>query len=471
MPKRWTSAFAGLALVLLPARARGVTLASQASPQNHEPHVRANDEFAARLLNDALERSKTVRLLFGRIQASNLLVYLIVERGQGLPRGRTSVVSKGGAIRMLHTVIDGTLDSDERICVLGHEFQHVIEIAEAPEVADQDGMRRLFRRIGYQISLRAENYETTAAEAIERRVREEIRRRRAPCHLKKLSRLRPVKAPMCCALRPADPFTRERPVPSREGGSMKSVVLSITSLLAVAAMACADQRAAPSNPASPTPLNGTAAKPGTSDIAVTTVIEDVDASGLATDTSSDGHGAYAHNAGGVKSVLAENANNGLTHGDWQFDAPSATGRKIGISLDPEDAVQPGDPAYLVPATPPFWGTHLVTGGLSVKCTFVNRSMLTMAAGATFTCPLGNHFVYGGIEYGRGPNSSFTGWPEVTDAQVVCNTADAGGCNDWHIEPIGQGRAIGRLIQHSSKGFKKTHIGTFYIRLRIHITRP
>jgi hypothetical protein len=218
-------------------------------------------------------------------------------------------------------------------------------------------------------------------------------------------------------------------------------------------------------------VDGTGARPQ-SDIAVTTIIENVDGNGLATDTSNDGLGPYVHNVGGVKSILTANVYNGLTHGDWQFAAPSSTGRKIGISLDPEDAVQPGDPAYLVPAAPPFWGTQVVTGQIQVFCTFMNRSMLTMAPGSAFTCPLGNHFTYAGIEYGRGPNSSFTGWPEVTDALVVCNAANAGGCNDWYIEPIGPGPALGRLMQHPTKPNKpKIHIGTFYIRLQIHITRP
>jgi hypothetical protein len=176
MPGGWTCVFVGLAMVALPDAARGAT---QNQP---ERHVRWNDESAARLLNDALERSETVRVLFEKIQASDLLLYVIVEASPGTPRGRTSIVSKGGAIRMLHTVINGTLDSDERIIVLAHEFQHVIEMAEAAEVVDQDGMRRLFRRIGYQVGLRAENYETAAAEAVERRVRAEIRKRRERPH-------------------------------------------------------------------------------------------------------------------------------------------------------------------------------------------------------------------------------------------------------------------------------------------------
>jgi hypothetical protein len=56
-------------------------------------------------------------------------------------------------------------------------------------------------------------------------------------------------------------------------------------------------------------------------------------------------------------------------------------------LDPADALQPGDPAFLVPATPPFWGSEAVRVHMQVKCTFVNNSLKTMSAGSSFICPL------------------------------------------------------------------------------------
>jgi len=170
----------------------------------------------------------------------------------------------------------------------------------------------------------------------------------------------------------------------------------------------------------------------------------------------------------VSSILTANVYNGLTHGDWRFSS-GTSGRTFGVALDADDAVQPGDAAYLVPATPPYWGTQLVPGIINIKCTFVNRSMKTMTAGSSFECPLVNNFTFNGITYHTGPGRSFTGLPETTDAQVVCNAADAGGCNDWFIEPIGQGRAIARLGRVDRKS--TTHIGTFYLRFRIHVTRP
>jgi hypothetical protein len=253
---------------------------------------------------------------------------------------------------------------------------------------------------------------------------------------------------------------------------MRLKALALVAFLLVVNTACSEFGAKGTSPVAPTSQD-LAAKPPkpSSDIPVTTYIEPLDGNGLPADTLGDGLGAYVHGAGGVSSVLTANAVNGLTHGDWRFTA-SATGRKFGIAFDLADAVQPGEPAYLVPATPPYWGTQLVPGNINVQCTFVNNSMKTMTAGASFECPLATNFVFNGITYHKSAMHSFyDGHPETTDVQVVCNAADAGGCNDWFIEPIGQDPAIARLGRQNKHPKPNTHIGTFYVRFRIHVTRP
>lgn len=233
----------------------------------------------------------------------------------------------------------------------------------------------------------------------------------------------------------------------------------------------AQNLSSPAAPSATVSSGGTAAKRPSDDIPVTTYIENVDGNGLPADSLNDAQGAYIHNAGGVRSVLEYSAYNSLSNGDWQFDLTLST-RQFGVSFDPEDAVQPGDPAYSVPAAPPYWGTQLVTGGFKVKCTLVNRSMRTMTAGTSFTCPLLNHIDHAGTAYGRQAAFSFTGQPGTTDVQVVCNAADGAGCSDWFIEPIGSGRAIARLSTDGPRPNKPNVVlGHFYLRFRVHITRP
>lgn len=249
---------------------------------------------------------------------------------------------------------------------------------------------------------------------------------------------------------------------------MKLKALALVAFLFIFNTACSELGPGATSPLAPASQSQEAR--ASSDIPVTTYIESLDGNGLPADTLSDGLGPYFHNTGGVRSVLTANVYNGLTHGDWQFSS-GTSGRKFGIAFDLEDAVQPGEPAYLVPATPPYWGAQNVQGDIKIACTFVNRSMKTMTVGAFFECPLNNTFTFNGITYHRGANRSSTDHKEITDVRVVCNAADAGGCNDWFIEPIGQDPAIARLGRQNKYPKPGTHLGNFYVRFRIHVTRP
>jgi hypothetical protein len=222
------------------------------------------------------------------------------------------------------------------------------------------------------------------------------------------------------------------------------------------------------------PRAGSAGNPHTTtDIPVTTILGDVDSSGLAVIIGSDGKGPYYNGVDGVTSVLANAAYNGLGNGDWQFNKAGSTIRVSNYTFDPADAVQPGDPHYLEPANPPYWGSQLHMSHMEVKCTLVYHSMLTMTAGTTFTCPMVTSFTWdSSTYYGLQPALSFTGYPETTDVQVHCNTADSGGCNDWFIDPINLGEAVGRLVKHVTvHKDTTTDEGDFYMRFHFHITRP
>jgi hypothetical protein len=118
----------------------------------------------------------TVRDLVTKIDRSDVLVYLIGSNEPGNWRGKTRFVSAAAGARMLIVTINLALESPERIAVLGHELQHVHEVAEAPEVVDLEGFRRFFARTGDQISLAGNEFETVAAQAIERRVLQEVTR-------------------------------------------------------------------------------------------------------------------------------------------------------------------------------------------------------------------------------------------------------------------------------------------------------
>lgn len=251
---------------------------------------------------------------------------------------------------------------------------------------------------------------------------------------------------------------------------MRKLAAAFVTLSTLAALACSPD-AVPTGPETP---SGTSPAPSGLDarfthISVRTYIDSVDGG----DISSDDLGPYAPNVDGVKSILTENGYNGIKYGDWQFDTVNSSVRAVGHTFDEADALKEGDPGYLVPANPPFWGRQVLKQkNLATACTLLNRSMLTMSAGQSFECPLHNTlFAADGTAYGLGAARSFTGFPETTDALVVCNTADSGGCNDWFIQPI-DAEAIARLKREASKPNRpSSHEGTFRLKFRIHITRP
>ncbi len=136
--------------------------------------LRPNGALAASLLAEARRRSATVRALADEIETTDLLVFLTLSNEPGKWRGGTHFASAGGSFRRLAIKINITLDRNEQIAVLGHELQHALEVARAPDVTDAATLRRLYERIGNPGNRLGDAYETAAAQGVEHRVREEI---------------------------------------------------------------------------------------------------------------------------------------------------------------------------------------------------------------------------------------------------------------------------------------------------------
>jgi hypothetical protein len=273
-----------------------------------------------------------------------------------------------------------------------------------------------------------------------------------------------------CAIDVTHPFTQTCPGFSGGLGMKKlSVLLSLAG--ALLGSACADPAVSPASPSPSLSSRSVSAKPN-ADMAVTTIINDVDGAGLPSDILSDGAGNYVDGVNGVKSILMSNTCNRLTYGDWQLETYAST-RAVGHALESEDAVQPGDPHFIVPANPPFWGTQVLKSKLQMTCTCgSNRSMLTMAAGTTMTCGMLNVFTTSDdAQYHMAAAQSFTGYDDTTDVQVGCNAVDSTGCKDWFIDPIDGGQAVARLVRHPTKPNQpKVILGDFYMRFHFHVTR-
>jgi mono/diheme cytochrome c family protein len=141
---------------------------------DHPPafrHIRPVEPAAQGLLALGAERSRTISRLIDAIEQSDLVVYLHVSFPPGALR--TCQTRLNGGIpqewRFVSVWIDQNLVMPRRIAMLGHELQHVVEIAGARDVYDEAGIEQLYERIGYR-SWESRGYETRAAANVERQV-------------------------------------------------------------------------------------------------------------------------------------------------------------------------------------------------------------------------------------------------------------------------------------------------------------
>lgn len=171
---RWEASAAVLACVLfgMPTVARGEPGATR---------VQTTDPTVARLLADGAAHSPTFARLRERLELSEWFVF--VERGP--------CPNRAAATCLLHTVgrYEGKrylrvllapwplVHPYREISTLGHELQHALEAAEAPDVIDAPSLADLFRRIGY-VSAKSRGsliFETKAARRVEGDVLREMR--------------------------------------------------------------------------------------------------------------------------------------------------------------------------------------------------------------------------------------------------------------------------------------------------------
>src|SRR5450759_4284211 len=148
-------------------------LSASAALDSPSRHVRTTDRSIRRLLKRGFTRSPTFARLMARLERSDVIVY--VEEMPRLPdvlEGRMMMLPRAHDNRYIRIQIALRGSPDDSTAILGHELQHAIEVAEAPEVGDESGLLRLYQRIG--MAGGAHVYDTLAAQETGRQVRKEL---------------------------------------------------------------------------------------------------------------------------------------------------------------------------------------------------------------------------------------------------------------------------------------------------------
>jgi hypothetical protein len=135
-------------------------------------HVRPVSASAVLLLTEAAAKSPTVNTLIERLAWSDTIVYVEIIGSPEISLARTKLVAASPAARFLRISINARVAAWDRVALLGHELQHALEIAGAADVRDDEGIRKLYARIGFKGG--QDRFETAAARETEWRVRTEL---------------------------------------------------------------------------------------------------------------------------------------------------------------------------------------------------------------------------------------------------------------------------------------------------------
>ena len=140
--------------------------------------VRGLDPAAVKLLEATRAGSPTVRRLLDRLERSDLIVYVQINPRFEKPRAATSIITAVPQARFVLISITTLSGEADRFLLLGHELQHAVELAGAPEVRDRSTMSAFYQRIGWRD--RPNVYETAEALEIGHIVRREMSARNKP---------------------------------------------------------------------------------------------------------------------------------------------------------------------------------------------------------------------------------------------------------------------------------------------------
>jgi hypothetical protein len=119
-------------------------------PAISAPHIRAEDERLAGLLDYGKPRSALFQALVARLESSDVVVYLRCDRQlRSELSGQLTYVGTSGGLRYVLVRVRHIGDRLRQIALIGHELRHAVEVADAPEIVDRQSLQAAYARIGY----------------------------------------------------------------------------------------------------------------------------------------------------------------------------------------------------------------------------------------------------------------------------------------------------------------------------------
>lgn len=136
--------------------------------------IRSIDSYAAGLVLDGLRDSPTIRSLALQIARSNVIVH--VECASLSLSGEVLLLGVTSEARYLRIRLRCSGKRTSQISVLGHELQHVVEIADATSIVGEASLRAYYDTFGVHSGMGRAHFESLGAIATGGAVEREIRR-------------------------------------------------------------------------------------------------------------------------------------------------------------------------------------------------------------------------------------------------------------------------------------------------------
>jgi hypothetical protein len=123
--------------------------------------VRSNSPWGQALIAEGCDGSSSFRALVDQLRETHLIVYVEpVWKMSGVMAASTTFLGGPADFRYLRVSVDVRMTRKGQIAYLGHELQHAVEIANAPEVVDAATLEAYYRRVGEES---VDGYDTPAA--------------------------------------------------------------------------------------------------------------------------------------------------------------------------------------------------------------------------------------------------------------------------------------------------------------------
>jgi len=218
----------------------------------------------------------------------------------------------------------------------------------------------------------------------------------------------------------------------------------------------------------------TLAAASSSNTSVTSNVADADSTiAPALQIRSDGLGAY-RNSNTLTSLIQ-------SIGAWVLDSYTPRNSTRGVYLDFSQPIAGSGPNGGDPVAIPsgVYKVHMIS-----KCNLYGNNMLTLAPGATMSCPLHVGDVYvGSVKYAVQMNpfnsAADTAYAETNYATVTCvvPSSGSGPCTQWRITPSGTVAGgsgnVGKLLKFVTSHGSTTAVnqGDFTFSFAITVTNP